>query len=174
MPGPKTPFKFYEAITIDLLSKNKQDKKSKKSNNKKESGDHILRFCRNDVENGVLIQLKESQLKGRCLAMLVDKDQNGWVAVRLLYSMTEAQSRGIQLPRDFDSMYELIGSSAAGTAGEGGIAVDTFSEDKMVWVPVCKVIGKVSLKVMQKSEFLREIKEGKIPKRGYYFMRPSS
>lgn len=48
------------------------------------------------------------ECKGRPLAMLLDRDRLGWLAVELLFTQNEAHARGLTLPLHMRKRRELV------------------------------------------------------------------
>lgn len=89
---PKQPFKIYDSITIDFKAKRAL------KNLPVRKSDSIIRLISNDWATGVVVELDSgSDMRGRVVASLIDRNTNCWLAVKFLISAIEADARYVLL-----------------------------------------------------------------------------
>ena len=130
----------------------------------------ILSFKRNDAGFGIVYdshgERSVTESKAICHAIIVDKFQNCWICIRILYNYEEAKEiaveKGIVIPRDFERQYEVIYAPYH----EGKVGLKDVK-----WIPVVDVLGTFNLHYSTRYDFKVRLKSGGISRHNSYFVR---
>lgn len=181
--GPKPPFQFFPAATLDLNAKNNLPRFTRASKSSQLGGgvntSGKRRLVTDDWTTGVMVldktksgfqgtpsalstsrksdastnrrslRAKENVWRGRAVALVQDRDRNGWVAVERLCTYQEALSKGAEVS------VEPIHSDFALFRPTLYLEEEVILNDLdgfFQWVPVAQVVGFYSLKVVQELE----------------------
>ncbi len=169
---PRSPFQFYEAVTIDfdlktvLLTNEGIGASGSVKKSVARQHQHLFRFVKRDASVGVLFQSTNSvgkrssgHRRGRVVGMLVDREKNGWLALNLLLGHHEADAMGITLPSTFNRHHELIPRPVPAGA------------ESSVWVPIGDVEGYFHIYLMSGVDFQDKLEKKEIPRLNTYFVQ---
>jgi hypothetical protein len=93
--------------------------------------------------------------KGTPVAMLLDRNDDGWVAVRTLLGYMDAVSRNLKLSGDFDKFHEVVLSP----------------EGEVRWVRMDCIARTFDFRVSTKDDFQQLMNSQSISKKDSYFLR---
>ena len=186
-PGPKPPFKFFDSMSIDfkakhsLLQMNNSNEPQKPVDLRAHSK---VVITKDDWNLGVFINLpinpdsttvasasEKTECRARPIAMLLDRNKDGWMAVELLYNYNEAVTRGLSVPADLHKRYELIQPIL-------GEYLD-MTEEQIIkkffrWVPMADVIKTFHLRKMTKEQIDKALADGHVSKVNTFYVRAVS
>ena len=107
--------------------------------------------------------------RGRPVAMMTDRNDNGWVAVEVLYTHAEAAQKGLSIPTEFNKRHQLLRPLRPyiSVDPDGNVdlaeleiydtaAIDDF-ERFIRWVPIHTIDRTFSLTLCESQEEVDEI-----------------